>query len=274
MDIYQEISAFYESISTQKRIYGKSLFGRNLYAVKLGEGNPVGLAQYAIHGREFITAKLAVEQFLQGGIFGSVWLLPLTNPDGALLSQRGVQTAAKGWQTALLRYNGGGQDFSLWKANGRGVDLNVNFPAKWGQGVKNTRVPGGENYIGTAPLSEPETLALQAFTLEIKPDYTLSYHTKGEEIYWYFYQPEKERDRALGEVLSKSTGYPLADAYGSAGGYKDWCIQELRIPAFTVEVGKDVFSHPLGDSALEDILRHNRFSLQHLSKAIKERIFL
>lgn len=272
MDIYQEVTAFYGDVSKEKRIYGNSLFGRNLYAVRLGEGSPVGLAQYALHGREFITAKLAVEQFLQGGVFGSVWLLPLTNPDGALLSQRGLETAPGSFRTTLLQYNGNKADFSLWKANGRGVDLNVNFPARWGEGVKNTRVPSGENYIGQTPLSEPETIALQAFTLEIRPDYTLSYHTKGEEIYWYFYQPEAARDRGLGEVLSKSTGYPLANAYGSAGGYKDWCIQRLGIPAFTIEVGKDKFAHPLGEGALPDIIQNNRFSLHDISKAVQERI--
>lgn len=63
VDIYKEISAFYESADTEKRIFGKSVFGRGLYAVKLGEGAPVGIAQYAIHGREWITAKLALAHF-------------------------------------------------------------------------------------------------------------------------------------------------------------------------------------------------------------------
>ena len=167
----------------------------------------------------------------------------------------------------LVAWNGN-EDFSLWKANGRGVDLNVNFPARWGTGAKNTRRAGGENYIGRCPFSEKETLALKRFTEGICPDYTVSYHTKGEEIYWYFYQGEEAciRDLALAKVLSKSTGYPLAFAGNSAGGYKDWCIERFGIPSFTVEVGKDSLPHPLKEEAIEDILTKNQGALYALSK--------
>ena len=70
----------------------KSLCGRNIYAVKIGEGSPVGLAQYAIHGREWITAELAFAHYARGLEKGSFWLIPLVNPDGALLSQCGLSS--------------------------------------------------------------------------------------------------------------------------------------------------------------------------------------
>ncbi len=259
---------FYESAVGEKRIIGKSTFNRELFALKIGEGHPVGIAQYAMHGREWLTAELALYHYRRGVTRGSVWLLPLANPDGALLSQVGLRSAPKSERQALLSYNGGNGDFSLWKANGRGVDLNVNFPARWGKGIKNTHSAGSENYIGKTPFSEAETLALKKFTEKIKPDYTISYHTKGEEIYWYFYQPlyHCPRDKGLALTLSRSTGYPLGEAKGSAGGYKDWCIQRFRIPAFTVEVGKDTLSHPLGEEALADIIEKNGESLCDLSK--------
>ena len=72
---------------------------------------------------------------------------------------------------------------------------------------------------------------------------------------------------ALAEKIAQTTGYPLADAKGSAGGYKDWCIQTLKIPSFTIEVGKDEFLHPLGMDALADILEKNIDVLDVLSKA-------
>lgn len=244
-----------------------------MYAVKTGTGRPVGLVQYAMHGREFITARLAIEQYETGVFKGSCWFIPLVNPDGALLSQMGLSSVADERQRErLLALNSGDTDFRFWKANANGVDLNVNFPARWGKGVKNTRFAGAENYIGEKPFSEPETLALKRFTLKVRPDYTVSYHTKGEEIYWYFYQSTHTcpRDKGLAELLSKSTGYPLVEAKGSAGGYKDWCIQRLKIPAFTIEAGKDAFSHPLGESALEDIIEKNRFAVYDLSKGINE----
>lgn len=269
MDIYQSIGQFYEKANTEKCIIGKSVFGRNIYAVKMGEGSPVGIAQYAIHGREFITAKLAVEQYKIGLKRGSCWLIPLVNPDGALLSEVGVNSVKKRYRNKLLQMNKS-EDFSLWKANGRGVDLNVNFDADWGMGVKNVYKPSAENYVGKQPFSEPETRALKRFTLQIKPDYTLSYHTKGEEIYWYFYQSGEraERDRKLAEELSALTGYKLAYAKGSVGGYKDWCIERLGIPSFTIETGSDEFTHPLKEQQLENILEHNLYALYELSARI------
>lgn len=196
--------------------------------------------------------------------------MPLVNPDGALLSETGVSSAPAWAQETLTRLNGGG-DFSLWKANGRGVDLNVNFPARWAKGVKNVRTAGSENYVGERPCSEAETRALCAFTKEICPDYTVSYHTKGEEIYWRFHQSpqEEKRDLRLAECLSEATGYPLKEAKGSVGGYKDWCIERLKIPAFTIEVGKDEYAHPLGEDALEEIVAKNVDAIYALSGRIE-----
>ena len=270
MDIYEKVSSFYHSATTEKQIIGKSVLGRHIYAVKIGHGRPTGIAQYAIHGREYIVARLAEEHAKLGLNTGSCWIIPLANPDGALLSQRGLSSVAdKKQQTELFALNGGDKDFSLWKANARGVDLNVNFAASWGKGKRNLRVAGAENYIGEKPFSEPETLTLKNFTQKIKPDYTVSYHTKGEEIYWYFYQSMRTcpRDKTLAQVISEATGYSLGDARGSAGGYKDWCIQKLGIPSFTIEAGLDSLTHPIGDEGLEDILSKNRFALQKLSAA-------
>lgn len=261
---------FYESVKTEKRIIGRSLFGRDIYAVKMGEGSPVGIVQYAIHGREYITARLAKVHYDVGIEKGSCWLIPLVNPDGALLSEVGLHSAPKEEQKRLYEINGGHGDFFLWKANGRGVDLNVNFAAKWGEGKKNVRQPGAENYIGNNPFSEPETQALRRFTEEIRPDYTISYHTKGEEIYWYFDQPTHccVKDKRLASILSRTTGYPLRYAKGSVGGYKDWCIKRYHIPSFTIEAGEDGLSHPLGEAAFRDIAEKNKYALYELSKGI------
>lgn len=269
MDIYERITAFFNDIKTDKEIIGNSLFGRNMYAMKVGNGTPVGIAQYAIHGREFITALLAVAHYEIGVAKGSCWLVPLVNPDGAVLSEKGIGTVPKSYQKELIAMNGG-EDFRLWKANGRGVDLNVNFPARWGRGVKNVRVAGAENFIGRRPFSELETLALKRFTEAVKPDYTVSYHTKGEEIYWYFGQSTRTclRDKRLADVIAKETGYTVAEAKGSVGGYKDWCIRRWHIPSFTIEVGADKYPHPLWEEALAEIIKKNKTTLFALSKEI------
>ena len=274
VDIYQTVSKFYENVSGEKTVIGKSVFGRKIYALKIGDGSPVGIAQYAIHGREYVTSYLSLKHFERGVFKGSFWLVPLVNPDGVLLSQTGLMSVKrKADRKRLLLISGGKEDFSLWKANGRGVDLNVNFDARWGTGTKNVFHASAENYIGRKPFSEPETRALKNFTEKIKPDYTVSYHTKGEEIYWYFHQSMRTcpRDKFLASALSRSTGYPLCYAKGSAGGYKDWCIQTLKIPSFTIEAGDDRLCHPLGEESLDDIFEKNANALYDLSKEYVEK---
>ena len=53
----------------------------------------------------------------------------------------------------------------------------------------------------------------------------------------------------------------------SAGGYKDWCIENLKIPAITIEVGDDRLSHPIKKQKLRPIYKENKnvleISIQH-----------
>lgn len=271
MDIYRRIRAAYGAYTGEKRVIGRSLNGRALFAFRMGEGRPLGIAVYAIHAREWVTALLALEHFKRPIPFGSVWFVPLMDPDGALLVQRGIECVRPPRREALLSLNGG-NDFSLWKANAEGTDLNVNFPARWGKGKQNVFSPAPANFVGECPLSAPESRALAAFTLKEKPDYTLSFHTKGEEIYWHFHQPPCRlvRDLLFARAVAAPSGYPLKEAKGSSGGYKDWCIEALRIPALTIEVGEDRLAHPLGEEALSAISERAGETVRAASRAAKE----
>lgn len=256
MNVYGEISRFYEDYRGEKTIVGQSCEGRNLYAFHVGGDRPVGISQYAIHAREWITAYLALEHVKRGVKRGGVWVLPLMNPDGAELATNGISGVREAWRREFLLRVNCGEDFSLWKANAEAVDLNVNFNARWGTGKSNVTRPAPANYIGQKPFCAPESLALKDFTYAVSPDFTVSWHTKGEEIYWRFYQPlfRALRDKKHAERMRACTGYPLKDSFRSAGGYKDWCVEKLKIPALTVEVGSDRLSHPLAFSELGDIL--------------------
>lgn len=267
MNVYDAVSVFYRRYRGEKRVYGRSAEGRNLYALFVGtHGGATGISQYAIHAREWICSMLALEHINRGVERGGVWILPLTNPDGALLCTEGAESVRKERRDALTVLNGG-EDFSQWKANAEAVDLNVNFDARWGTGRLNSRIPAPANYVGEESFCAPESAALRDFTLAVRPDYTVSWHTKGEEIYWRFHQKGErlERDLRLAKVLSAATGYPLKEAKHSAGGYKDWCIEKLKIPAFTVEAGSDRLSHPLTFSALPDLLEKNLDALSRLA---------
>lgn len=267
MNVYEEIRAFYQSYTGKKQIIGKSVAGRDIFALFAGTGSgPQIISQYAIHGREWITGLLALYHVRRGLSRGGAWIVPLANPDGALLSEEGICSVPQEFPFAAQ-----GADLRLWKANLNCVDLNVNFDAKWGTGTQNLRTPSSSDYIGPYPFSEPETQALRDFTLTVRPAATVSWHTKGEEIYWEFFQPSarRARDKKLAAAIAKSTGYPLVTVKGSAGGYKDWCIEKLAIPAFTVEVGRDAETHPLGRETLRGLAARTLDALAALIDALE-----
>ncbi len=242
---------------------GESTFLHNIYAVRVGDPRDARVVfQGGIHAREWITTALVVRlaEHYKGIAGRGVYFLPCTNPDGVRLALEGADwiddTSAREY---LLSLNGS-SDFALYKANGRGVDLNTNFDADWGKGDTNVRSPASANYIGSYPASERETQALVRFTREVAPRLTLSYHSKGEVVYYGFSgqsAASAARGRAMADRFSQALGYEAIYTTGSAGGYKDWCIRELDIPAFTIEVGHDNLSHPIGLEHLEDIALRN-----------------
>lgn len=246
MSILDLNKKFYKNFKGKKGIIGLSEQSRPIffYAVERSD-YPKLIVQSSIHAREYITAYLTLklikrsEKYLK---FGSVYFVPILNPDGVKIA---------------LNEN------PLYKANARGVDLNVNFDARWGTGEKNIREKASENYIGKKPFSERESRAIRDFTLSIKPDLTISYHSKGEEIYYEFFQSPfyKERDKGIAKIVSDCTGYKIKSTLNSAGGYKDWCIEKLKIPALTIEVGGDKLSHPINKRYLRKIYKQNEFVL-------------
>ncbi len=242
---------------------GRTVLGRLIPYVFVGNAKaPKLLVQGGIHAREYVTGELVLRQAAKmlekpPKDFG-IYFFPMINVDGVMLALYGLDSVFDAEVRRELS-KVGGSDFSLWKANAACVDLNVNFDARWGTGRSNVRVPAPSDYIGKAPFDQPESRALAEFTKIIRPIFTVSYHTKGEEIYWEFFQDEKRRarDLALATVVAQSTGYPLRETSDSAGGYKDWCIETLKIPSVTVEVGNASFRHPLGKRALPNILQKN-----------------
>lgn len=257
MDILRKVKNFYFNFDGEKSILGKSCLGKPIYlfTIKKTE-NPKVIFQYSIHAREYITSYLAlkhIDRFCKFGKFGTAYFLPMVNPDGVKIVLNGNP---------------------LYKANGRGVDLNVNFDARWGTGAKNQTTKGDENYIGENPFSEKETTILRNFTLSVMPDATISYHSKGEEIYWEFYQDKEylERDFNFAKLVSRITGYAIKSTPNSAGGYKDWCIEKLKIPALTIEVGSDELSHPIGLDNFHGIYQKNKCVPERVTKYLWENL--
>ncbi len=255
MSIFEKLEYFYQNFKGEKGVIGYSYDKKPIvYFAVMHTKSPILIVQCAIHAREYITAHLClslIDEFLRCGKVGTVYFIPLVNPDGVKIAL---------------------EENLLYKANGRGVDLNVNFDARWGTGEKNVLFCGAENFIGEHPFSEPETCALRDFTLKIKPDATISYHSKGEEIYYEFFQERErlKRDFYLAKAVQKETGYLIKSTPFSSGGYKDWCIEKLKIPALTIEVGDDNLSHPIKEESLEQIFNKNKGVIPAVIKSLTE----
>lgn len=251
MNVIAKLSKFYCDFHGVKGIIGYSVKNKPIYYFNVKKSNsPKIIVTYCIHAREYITTHLAlkqIEDFAKYGRTGNVAFIPMVNPDGVEI---------------CLSKN------RLFKANANGVDLNVNFDAMWGKGEQNEFAPNFQNYVGKMPFSEPETRALRDFTCSFLPDLTISYHSKGEEIYWEFFQEDRRliRDYKFAKILSNSTTYPLKKAENSCGGYKDWCILTLKIPSFTIEVGSDKLSHPITTKHLSQIYAKNKRVLFDLTE--------
>lgn len=233
-------------------VVGKSFFGRNIYAVKFGKGGT--LIHGGIHAREHITTEIVLELIkfnFKHGLLKNACFVPLVNPDGVELAINGVDSAPILRRKELLNINGG-SNFSLWKANGRAVDLNLNFDADWGNGAGNVRYKAPKGYIGANPTSESETKALVNLTNSEKFDLTFSFHAKGEELYYGYNGVDPNPE--LTKAVSESLGYPAKTTNGSAGGFKDWCVLKKGIAAYTVEFGKDNSTYEGLYQDLDDLL--------------------
>lgn len=238
---------------------GKSVFGRDIMALRLGRSADNIVYAAAIHGSERITATVLLrfiaelcEAVSAGGkicdvdarraLYGrSVIFIPLCNPDGCEISLKGA--AGCGAHAARI-YKLCGGDFEHWNSNLRGVDLNHNFDAGWEKLRELERKqgffgPGPTRYGGSRPFSEPETAALAELCRTVNVRYLLTFHTQGEVIYWDYDGIETPRGKKMAEIFSASSGYaldvPTGLSYG--GGFKDWFIKEFHRPGFTVELG-------------------------------------
>lgn len=148
---------------------------------------------------------------------------------------------------------------SGWKANLRGVDLNLNYPARWetARRIKRRRAfpARAERLCGLSPLDQPETAALAAFTRCIHPDLMLALHTQGSVIYPGPEETAPPGAHALAQAFSDASGYPVEPVppESANAGFKDWFLQVFKRPAFTIEAG--LGENPLPALQLPEITR-------------------
>lgn len=240
---------------------GHSVCGRRIPAIIAGEGRPQGIIFGGIHAREHVTcrlvARLALEHRGKALIF-----VPMVNADGVELCRIGAESLPPEYRENALRINGG-EDFSMWKANVRGVDINVNFDADWGKGKTNKRYPSPSDYIGAYPESEPETRVLTDLVRRYGITKGLAYHAKGEVIFYGYGNGEEHF--AAARRFSALTGYPCMHSEGSCGGFKDWMVGK-GLFALTVEVGSENLSYDELYGEFEKIYLENKGAAELLTE--------
>lgn len=260
----------YPFITVEK--YGESVMGRPLIAFRIGSGENQAFYNAAHHANEWITTPLVLkftENYLKAYINNStiygrsaeelykrttLCVAPMVNPDGVDVVNRALDTSThfyKGVRLIAAKY-----PFvpfpSGWKANVAGTDLNLNYPAGW-EKAKEIKFaqgwvsPAPRDFVGTEPLSAPESRAVYDYTMRNDFRLILAYHTQGQVIYWKYQDIEPPKGYEIGSALAQVSGYMLdiVPDESSNAGYKDWFILNYNRPGYTIEAGIGVNPLPL-----------------------------
>ena len=245
--------------SVEHFVIGKSYLGKDIICFKLsGISNNNIIVQGGMHAREFITSFLVLEQieFMKDfKLNNNFYFIPLSNPDGVQIAILGYNSVKDDLLHQL--YSKFKLPYPLYKANAIGVDINTNFDAYWSCGKSNQFRPSTQNFVGYCPESEAETQALVKLTNQHQPKITLSYHSKGEVIYYGFYQKGKDLKRQKKYAKRLLSKYKLQKTQNSCGGYKDYNIKKYNNLSYTIEVGNNGWDHPIGLDKLNFVKKDN-----------------
>ena len=208
-------------------------------------------------GQESVDARTLFDEY-------RLCMVPLVNPDGVDL--------VNGLLNSGIYYRRARQitdDYPAipfpdgWKANIDGVDLNLQFPAGWemAKQIKFSQgydKPAPRDFVGEAPLTAPESVAVYELTKENDFLLILAYHTQGEVIYWKYLDYEPARSKEIADYFASVSGYAVEETPSASGyaGYKDWFIEEYDRPGYTIEAGMG--ENPLPMTQFERIYHDNK----------------
>ncbi|CAK6475924.1 M14 family metallopeptidase [Peribacillus castrilensis] len=261
LDDLDVLSCHYPFIKVES--VGKSVLGKELLEVRIGQGEKIIHYNGSFHANEWITTAVLMKwlnDFLLAvtndrTLCGmdcmpyyrdmSISMVPMVNPDGVDLVLKGEE-AAEG-KVDVLKINNGNPAFYAWKANIRGVDLNNQYPANWEveKRRKIPKAPAPRDFPGETALSEPEALAMKELAIRRNFERVLALHTQGKEFYWGYEGHEPEHAANVAREFEERSGYRAVKYVDSHAGYKDWFIQEFKRSGFTIELGKGINPLPL-----------------------------
>lgn len=259
---------------------GRSVMDRPLWLLTIGSGDNRIFYNAAHHANEWITTPLLLkfaEELAKAHAYGlplggtsartlldgtTLSVVPCVNPDGVDLVTGNLPDVYLELAREIAEAFPAIPFPDGWKANILGTDLNLQYPAGWelAKEIKYAQGfvrPAPRDYVGPAPLTAPESLAVYRYTLDFSPNLTLSYHTQGGVIYWKYIDLEPEMSREIAYQFSAVSGYLVEETPYASGfaGYKDWFIQTYNRPGYTIEAGQGV--NPLPIAQFEEIWNSN-----------------
>ena len=283
----QGLGARYPGFTRQ--VIGHSVRPMPIYALTVGEGRRRVLFTGGHHANEWITVPLLMkytEALLAARAAGEtvggydaeeilssarITLVPCVDPDGVDLVTDALPARTRAKAEAIAALWPAIPFPSGWKANLEGVDLNLQYPAMWEQAreikfAQGYDRPAPRDYVGSAPLSAPESRALADFTRELDPELILAGHTPSCGLPWdsfiniYWGGPNgfsETRRTQLPCCTVNSMNIAVEDVPYASGfaGYKDWFITAFDRPGYTVEAGLGENPLPLGQ--FDSIWRSN-----------------
>ncbi len=284
---YEDMVADIDRLSTKyengfkAEVLGTSYDDRNIYLLTIGNPNAEKSVFFtaSIHGAEYISTQLVMAQAeyyldnpgekYDGVSFEEIldkvciYILPMVNPDSVAINQSGffaIRNAELRDKLFELEYN------DRWSSNARGVDVNRNFPTSGfgndNAAKQNYSGPSFKYYEGEYAASEKETQYIIDF-VKSKDNICayISYHTKGEVIYWNKGQKGSvyNNTSAIAKMIAKLTGYRNIYNYQPKSGIDyEWAVLEEGIPGCTVEIGDMDSYFPVRQSQWKDIWKRNQ----------------
>jgi murein peptide amidase A len=207
---------------------GRSVDGRPIVVRQYGDPAWSGelLVFGCIHGDECGASHLTP---LTGGCpdpSADIYLVPNLDPDGAAVGSR---------------------------LNGRGVDLNRNFPAGW----RAAKERGDPEYPGPRPFSEPETRLAARIVRALRPETTIWFHQyRGTRPFVRAWGPSVRAARRFARLAQT----PFRLMRWPAGTAPNW--QNHRFPdtsSFVVELPRGALAPALKSRLSKALIRMGRW---------------
>jgi len=204
---------------TQLNVLGTSVQDREIIAIKVTKdarstrdgSRPAVLYNALQHAREWIAVEVdrrLLHYFVENyGVDDEVtqlvdtrelWFIVVANPDGYQYSH----DVERMWRKNLRDNDGDGEI-----TNADGVDPNRNFDAHWGWDNEGSSPRlSSSSYRGTAPASEPMTVAQQGLMDRVPFAFVVNYHSVGPALLTSTYTWQTDTPTADQPIFSALTG--------------------------------------------------------------------